>query len=196
MLLSFCQTVVEAFKPILSKFRFGKYVQKSASGMIKSISGFLGSDALQKDTSATNDLSSFPRKTMSSSRLQSTMHINDIIQGKRKITELFDAYKMLNFVGDAFESVSVMFSPTMDEVVKLNGAQTLKETAASEKDAQVSQQVKSLEHSMLVAGFMHYDPKEQASKTFKPLNPISKKKVDNAGSMFVSSPSCTWFIKE
>lgn len=181
------QTLVDAFKPFLSSKN--KHVRNISIGMLKSISGLFGSS---------DDLKSGMASSSRSSKVASSIGGNQHFQQQTSSSDSAGA-GIFNFIGSAFESVTVMLTPS-----PTNSQSIVNKSFASEQPSSSVQQSSSgpisnvigFEKDIFVAGYMDYDPREEASRNFRKVGIINNKQMDGAGSMFVSSPSCTWFMKE
>ena len=181
----FCNKLIEAFRPLLSSL-----VKNAPTSIIKSISGFLGQNPTAVESSAIS---------------------SNFNENQSKINSLLNKNKVAwDIVSSAIDSMRVFISPT--DSIQLTGAQSMQfnKLESSQKVIKLDQNpLSAYENSMedttqkksemYVAGYMHFDPKSAAnlahSKSNFPSN--SKKQSEKeVGSMFVSSPSCTWFIKD
>jgi hypothetical protein len=180
----FCNKLIEAFRPLLSSL-----VKNAPSSVIKSISGFLGQNPSVESSATSSNFNE------NQSKINSLLNKNHVAW---------------DIVSSAIDSMKVFISPT--DSIKLTGAQSMQfnKLESSQKVIKLDQNPlianeKSMEDNtqkkseIYVAGYMHFDPKSAANLAHSKSNfPIYNKKQSEkeVGSMFVSSPSCTWYIKD
>ena len=146
-----------------------KTIRRTANGMMKSISGFFGSKAetLGSQFKSTSEPSTGKATVGSRGQWESLFY--------RSISATFD-------------TVAVMLAPlpSKNDFVDSNTSSNSVESKAKDMD-------------YVIAGFMDYDPKSAAFAAHGKATAGNKKSAlssDDVGTMFSSSPSATWFVRD
>ena len=207
LIFSFLFNLVKSFVPSIRN----KFFRKTASGMIRSISGlFRPTDGKDKSAGSLKRSDDPALLLHSNEKGELCMMTSSEVYGEKnsffKKNEVGLGLCVLDVVSSAFDSVGVLFNP-LSKKSDLHGAQTIKTqiyksnlisnipdlTIAVKSNLKSKETFteSSIEHQN-VAGYMDFDVKEAALKLAYKAPKGSATTKNSAGAMFVQS---TWNIE-